>query len=460
MKFNEIISHYALGLKREDIPNRAWKNAKIFFTDAVGCIIAGANEIPSNIASDYAAEFGGKPVCSVIGKKNIKTDPYNAITINGISAHFHDVDDVLVSIDGHPSVVILPAVLAAAEIVGATGEETLMAYITGVEVLKLIGIGFNKNARYYSIGWHSTATLGIFGATAAVGRLFGLTESQLVNALGIAASESSGLKGNFGTMVKPLHAGRAGAKAFYAVQIAKRGYISNPVIMEGSEGFAHVTVKTIDVNDVEKAMKENISAFIDPGLSMKAWPCCKQNHSAINAVQNLRTEYSFNAADVEKVECLVQPVSFDCLKYKAPTTKLQGKFSIQYNVALAILKGNVTLEDFDGTNIEDPEIFGLMKKISIEIDDSIAGGTYNNGRYDSIVKIHLKDGRTLEDWVVYAKGDPSNMMGQQEVMDKFLSCISRACNKNKLQQVWDNVSGIDKLSRVNNMLDTINDAVI
>lgn len=396
----------------------------------------------------------------MVGKKDTKTDPYNAIIINGISAHFHDVDDVLVSIDGHPSVAVLPAVLAAAEIVGATGEETLRAYVTGIEVLKLIGIGFNKDARYYSIGWHATATLGIFGATAAVGRLFGLTESQLVNALGIAASESSGLKGNFGTMVKPLHAGRTGAKAFFAAQIAKRGYISNPAIMESSEGFAHVTVKTIDISDVKKAIEEGVSAFIDPGLSMKPWPCCRQNHSAINAVQNLKTKYSFTAADVEKVECLVQPVSFDCLKYTNPKTKLQGKFSIQYNVAVALIKGNITLEDFDGTDIEDPKVLELMKKILIKIDDSIAGGMYNNGKYDSIVKIHLKDGRVLQDWVVYAKGDPANMMTQQEVMTKFNSCISRACNKNKLKQVWDNVFGIDKLDHVRNMLDAINDAVI
>lgn len=460
MTLNELIAEYALNLKREEIPEEAWNIAKTFFTDGVGCMIAGVNEIPSSIAIDYAETFGGAPISSVVGRKNVKTDPYNAIAVNGMSAHFHDVDDVIVSIDGHPSVAILPVVLAAAEMTNASGEDTLMAYVTGVEVLKIIGAAYNKDARYYCIGWHATATLGIFGAAAAAGRLLGLTKEQLVNALGIAASESSGLKGNFGTMVKPLHAGRCGAKAFYAVQLAKRGFVSNPAIMEGSEGYAHVTVGKIDFDEVEKVLAERVSAFLEPGLSMKPWPCCKQNHSSINAIQNLMAKYGFTADDVDKVDCLVQPISYDCLKYQSPTTKLQGKFSIQYNVATALLKGNVTLSDYDGVDIEDPKTLELIPRISIQIDDSIAGGIYNNGKYDTITRVFLKDGRLMEDHVEYAKGDPANMMTHEEVIRKFKDCAGRACAAEALEDLANLVFSIDQLSSVRDMIDPINKAAV
>jgi len=281
---------------------------------------------------------------------------------------------------------------------------------------------------------------------------------QLVYALSISASESAGLKGNFGTMVKPFHAGKCGADAFLAVQLAKGGFISNPAVMEGNEGFSNVTTKTIDFTDFLDEIQKNESAFIKPGLNIKPWPCCKQNHSSINAIQNLKSEYAFSADDVDKVECLVQPISFDCLKYTAPKTKLQGKFSIQYNVALAILNGNVTLSDYDGDLIEDKSVKDLMKKITIEIDDSIAGGKYGNGKYDSKIKVYLKDGQVLNDWVIDAKGDSTNPLSFDEVLDKFKQCASRALDMDNIGVVLNCIMNIDKLETIKELIYSINDA--
>lgn len=430
----------------------------MFFTDGLGCILAGARERPSQIALEYIQEFGGRAVCSILGRKGIRSDPASAMTVNGLAAHVHDVDDVLVSIDGHPTTVVLPAVLAGAEMVKASGEDTLMAYITGIEVLRLIGEGFNHNARYYCLGWHATSTLGIFGATAALGRLLGLNEQQLVYALGIAASESSGLKNNFGTMVKPLHAGRAAAKAFYAVQLAKRGFVSSPEIMEGNEGLAHVTVKNVDMDRVRQAMQPGDSVFLTPGLSMKPWPCCKQNHSAIAAVQNLLAKYHFTAADIEHVRCRMQPVSLDCLKYKAPATKLQGKFSVQYNVAVTLLRGTVSLADYDGVEITEPAVLDLMPRIESVLDDEIAGGAYNNGKYDSIVDIRLKDGRKFSEWVEFAKGDPAEPMTKEEINQKFIDGMARACRRDRAEAILNLVWNVDTLSCITEILDEIENA--
>lgn len=459
MTLTAVLARYALNLKRENVSDAAWEKAKMFFVDGLGCMLAGAGERPSQIALEYVREFGGQGPCSIIGRRGVRADPAGAMTVNGLSAHVHDVDDVLVSIDGHPTTVVLPAVLAGAELVKASGEDAMMAYVTGIEVLRLVGEGFNHNARYYCLGWHSTSTLGIFGATAALGRLLGLTERQLVYAFGIAASESSGLKNNFGTMVKPLHAGRAAAKAFYVVQLAKRGFISSPEVMEGNEGLAHVTVKTVEMDRVHRAIQAGDSVFLNPGLSMKPWPCCKQNHSAIAATQNLLKKHSFTAADVEHVRCRMQPVSLDCLKYKAPKTKLEGKFSVQYNVAVTLLRGTVCLSDYDGEEITETAVLELMPRIESVLDDGIAGGTYNNGKYDSIVEIRLKDGREFREWVEFAKGDPAVPMTRAEIDEKFADGMSRVCRRDLAKAVLELAWNADRLPCITQLLDKIEKSV-
>jgi 2-methylcitrate dehydratase PrpD len=259
-------------------------------------------------------------------------------------------------------------------------------------------------------------------------------------------------------MVKAFHPGKCGADAYLAVQLAKRGFLSNPAIMEDAEGFANATTKTIDYDDFLAELEKKESLFAKPGLNMKPWPCCKHNHSSINAIQNLRANYGFTANDVEKVECFMQPIGFESLKYTVPTTKDQGKFSIQYNLALTIAHGNVTLSDYDGNVIDDPLIIDLMNKITMIIDDSIAHGKYSNGTFDSKVKVRLKDGRVLEEWVVDAKGDPGNPLSFGEVIDKFNACAVRALDMNKADRIRNDIAQIDKLATVKELLDAISDA--
>lgn len=456
----ELLAEYSLGLSWQSQDKNAIEEAKRFFTDCLGCLLAGTNEVPTAKAIAYAKYVGGKNVVSVLGKKDMRVDPYNGAIINGIAAHVHDYDDCLSSMNGHPSAAVLPAVFACAELINASGKDVLMAYIAGVEVCALMGIGFNKKDRYYSQGWHSTSSLGIFGATVAAGRLLGLTKQELIYALSIAASESFGLKGNFGTMTKSLHAGRAAAKGFYAAQMAKLGYRSNPDIMEIKEGFAFINIGTIDRSYIEESIKEHRTAFLNPGLTMKPWPCCKQNHSSINSIQTLKARYAFSADDVEKVHCLVQPVIYDCLKYNAPTTKLQGKFSINYNVALAVLYGNVTLKDFEGVDITDPRVIDFMQKVYMTVDDEVSGGQYNNGLFDNIVMVYLKDGRVLKERTVRAKGDFVNKMTETEIEEKFIDCASRALSNDGIAKVKQYIDVIGEKKSVQELTALINDAAL
>ena len=460
MRFTELLAQYTLDLKFEDLDSAAVTEAKIFFLDSFGCLLAGINEEPVSIAIRYTEKVGGAPASSLIGKKGQRTDTYNAAIINGIAAHVHDYDDVLQTMDGHPSAVVLPVTLAVAEAAGSSGKDTLLAYILGVQVCFLAGLAVNKNSQYYGKGWHCSGSLGIFGATAAAGRLLGLNKQQLVYAFSMAASESSGLKGNFGTMTKALHVGRAAAKGFYCASMALLGYDANPDIIEMQEGFAYISGSEVDLVAVENFIKSKTSAFLKPGLTMKAWPSCKQNHSAINSIQTLQEKYAFSANDVDRIHCLIQPVIRDCLKYTSPVTTMQGKFSLNYNLALATLYGTAALEHFDGENITDQKAIDFMPKISMEVDMEISDGLYNNGKYDCIVIVYLKDGRVLEEHTVSAKGDAENRMTDKDVYSKFFDCAKRAVKQEAIESIYNNIQTFESVRSTREFVAKIDSAAL
>ena len=457
MNLTRILADYVLSLKYENLPPEVISEAKVFFCDTLGCMLAGANEPTTEIAIDYAKAFAAASNASIIGRRSIISDEINAAIANGVAVHVHDYDDQLPPMNGHPSAPVLPAILAYGQAHNTSGKDILMAYIAGVEVNYLMSLAFNKKDRYYSKGWHTTSTLGVFAATAAIGRLMGLTSNQMVHALGIAASESSGLKGNFGTMTKSLHAGRAAAKGIYCARMASMGYKSNPAIIEVSEGLAYATIGEADTQDVIDSISEGRSAFTNPGLNMKAWPCCKQNHSAINSVQTLQEKHQFTADDIDRIHCRVQPVQFDCLKYSDPKTSLQGKFSINYNVALTVLKGSVRLSDFDQEYITDSQIIDLMHKIQMTVDMDVSGGSYNNGKFDCIVDVYLKDGRTLSERTVDVKGDFMNKMPPADTYDKFYDCASRAIAPEAIPEINKRLFDLDNISDISDFIGFINE---
>ena len=460
MRFTELLAEYTLDMHIKDVDAKAVAEAKTFFLDTLGCLLAGINEAPTAIGLKYAEEIGEKHTSSIIGKKGRKTDIYNALIINGIAAHVHDYDDVLQPMDGHPSAVILPVALTVGEAVGASGRDALEAYILGVEVCNLLSLAMNKGSRYYSRGWHSTSSLGVFGATAAAGKLLGLDRQQLVYAFAMAASESSGLKGNFGTMTKSLHVGRAASKGFYCAKMALLGYDANPDVMEMKEGFAFVNDMEIDMAAAENFIKSKSSAFLKPGLTMKPWPCCKQNHSAINSVQTLLAKHGFTADEVDSIHCLVQPVINDCLKYSAPVSTLQGKFSLNYNLALAALYETAGLEHFDGDTIMDQKVIDFMPKVTKEIDMEVSGGLYSNGRFDCIVRVTLRDGRVFEERTPHAKGDPLSRMSAEEVYAKFFDCAKRAVRQDAVKAVYEKVYALEAEKPLRELIAMLEDAAL
>jgi len=430
MYFLEKLAEFVTKTSFENINTVTKKNAEHFFIDCLGCMVAGSSEPAAEIVSAYAEEMGGNKAATVVGR-GFKTTPYQAAVINGVSAHVLDFDDVSAGLTGHPSVVVLPAVLALGEQRKISGKAALESYIIGVEVACAIGRGMNP--RHYSKGWHTTSSLGIFGAAAAAGKILGLNKEEMVNALAIAASEASGLKINFGTMTKSFHAGRAAAKGLMASLLASRGFTASKEAFEGEAGFAPVTTQEYNLDKILKTIG-NPFEFEEPGLSIKPYSSCKGTHNGIDAMLYLAKEYDLKPEDVERIDCGVQPVAKDILIYPDPQTGLEGKFSMNFCVALALVEREVKLEHFSDSKVLDPLIQSVIKKVSMEIDPEMAKISYFRGTWDTEVTVTTKDGRVYKKRVDDAKGDPKNPLTEEELYGKYRDCASLVLPKEKVEQ--------------------------
>ncbi|MDL2226065.1 MmgE/PrpD family protein [Deltaproteobacteria bacterium OttesenSCG-928-M10] len=465
MTLTERLAEYTLSFNATSVRSEVKELAKPFFIDCLGCIIAGGQGAPSLIARQYCAEnFGPKPTATVLASGGLKMDAEGAAMINGISSHFHDFDDVMPTMNGHPSAAVLPAVLAAAEECGASGEEALIAYIAGVEVCDIMSRGLNQeDHKHYQRGWHTTSTLGIFGATAAVALLRRLTQEQLVMAFSMAASEASGLKGNFGTMTKAFHAGRAAAKGIMAAKLGQLGYGANPNIIEMVEGFAYATTNgELGAEAMTARMDSGESVFISPGLTMKPYPCCKCNHNGIDAVYILKEKYNFKPEEVKSVVCGVQPFTMVNLKYPEAKTYLEGKFSMSYNVALSMLRDKRPgIRDFEGDTpyITDQAVLDFMKKVEMVVDHSIAGGAYANGGWEANVTVELNDGRSFKESVPYSRGESANPLTTDEVLEKFSDCMAVTLDPAKTGPVIDLLKDLETMPLISDLTAAIEKAV-
>lgn len=445
MSFFQQLAQYALRLKNETPRPQVMAKARDFFSDTFACAAAGIHERAVRTAISYVESTAPANEAMLLFAP-MYTSMENAAMINGIACHVSDYDDVLDSMNGHASAVILPAAIAAGEYMHSTGKDVLRAYIIGIEICGCIGRGLA--AGNFQHGWHSTSTLGIFGAVATAAVLFGLSEEQLTYAFAIAASESSGIKGNFGTMTKSLHAGRAAAKGIFSARLAQCGYDANPEVMETSGGFAEVTTGSLDMDTMLMHMASHDSEFLNPGMVMKNYPSCKGTHNSIDAVRYIVERYDLHPEEISKIEMHVQPYIRDVLRYPDAQTPLQGKFSLNYCVALAAIRRNVTLADFEGDSIHDPMIQDMMARVEMVIDHSLANGSYMLARGDAEAFIHTTDGRTFRHRVNHSLGDPHNPMTREQMRSKNELCLKKAVQQDRVVETLDMLHRVDQLSDI------------
>lgn len=414
MGATETIASWIVNTGYEDIPPEAIRVANESCFDLLGVILAGSAQPVGEIIQQYVDDSGGSNQATVLAS-GLQTSLANAALANGTMGHALDYDDF--GGFGHPTVAIFPALLALGESLNSTGRDLLEAYVIGCE----LGLALQHTTKYSQMerGFHSTAVIGRMAATAACAKLLGLDHQQTVIALGIAGSMASGVIHNFGTMVKPLHAGLTCRDAVMAVQFAQRGFTAGHQIFEHPLGFT-TPVLGEGIYDLNQ-MAENLgNPFrVQDALIIKKYPCCGGNHAMLDSLFSLMREHDFTWEDVESAEVDQSYLSIVML-YPEPDDPLKGKFSAKYNVAAALVDGEVSIDTFSDGKIADPVFGEAMDKVTTRVMSKWeeSGGEVFKGLP---VRITLKDGRTFEhvtdrDMIL---GGAKNPWGFDNIKGKF-----------------------------------------
>jgi 2-methylcitrate dehydratase PrpD len=362
------------------IPQRARDEATRAVVDVAGTMLAGAAEPLGNIVRDHARREGGNGPSAVVGG-GFRTSASLAALANGSTGHALDYDDIGLDV-GHPTVAVAPAALAVGEEVGASGRQLLDAMVIGYDIASRVGSCLGSVGGPYRRGYHGTSVYGIFGATAAAARLLDLDEEQIRCAFGIAASEASGVRVNFGTMTKPYHAGSLNRSAVTAALLAGSGFTAHADAFEERFGWGDVIGgTTFDDTGIVDNLGDTFA--IEEGVQIKLYPCCGGNHRAIEGVKTMMSMHGLEVKDVERLEVQIDAqVANEILMYPWPATGLEGKFSLAYNVAAALVDGDVTVDTFVDERIHDYDwvrskiaitpIEGYRKAVTLHADT--AGG--------------------------------------------------------------------------------------
>lgn len=355
--------------------------------DWLGVTLGGANEPLTRILREEALEQGGRPMATLIGTGE-KIATLQAALVNGAASHALDFDDVHMVMSGHPSVPVVPALLALAEERRSPGRDFIAAFVAGFEMECRVGALVMPG--HYQAGWHATGTLGTFGSAAACAHLMGLDSVQWRHALGIAGAQAAGLKSMFGTMCKPFHAGKAAANGLLAASLAARGFTSNTEVFETPQGFAATQTTT---PAPERALRGLGGEFAIRGALFKYHAACYGTHETIEGILRLREEHGLDPDQVQAIELLVPPGHLAMCNIREPATALEGKFSLRFTAALALAGRGTTEAAFTDAAVHDPSLTAIRDRVTVEPRPAEAGVAIGGG---TDVTIRLRDGRGFQ----------------------------------------------------------------
>lgn len=317
--------------------------ARTALIDVFACMLGGAADKSTKILIDTLASTAGEAV--IVGH-DLRTDAFTAALINGHSGHVLDYDDVHASVRGHPTIAIIPALMAVAIEAKASADAFIAAYIVGVECMARLGLALGS--KHYENGFHSTATLGTIGAAAAIAHLLKFSVETTMVALGLAATQSAGLRLQFGYDAKPLHAGLANRAGLTAARLAQAGFQGAPDFMENPIGF--FSAFSFGMEQPHRVLEHWGSPWqiLNPGLTLKAFPCCTASHPVAVGALELRKEHALNTQEIEAIHITFPPGGDAALiAGQSPVTGIDARFSAEYVFAAALTDGSLTIAHFD-----------------------------------------------------------------------------------------------------------------
>jgi 2-methylcitrate dehydratase PrpD len=451
-------AEFIVNTRSANIPAEVVELARKSVLDGLGLALCGSVAKSGEIVRNYLKSNGlistGPNAATVIGS-SLKLPARFAAFANAIGIHADDYDDTQLAVAGdrvyglltHPTAPVLPAALAAAEIRSISGKDLLLAYRVGVEVECKIAEAIAP--RHYEDGFHTTGTVGALGATAAVAKICGFDVARVLTALGIGASEGAGLRENFGTMTKPLHAGRAAESGVVAADLSGLGWTAADDILEAPRGFFRAEGGGFDATAIVGKLG-NPWTFVSPGISIKPFPSGSLTHPGMTAMLGLIRKYQITADQVDHVKVGANRNSPNALIHHQPKDSLQAKFSMEFCMAALLLYGKAGLNEFTDQVVNRPEVREMIRRVKFGVDPVAEAAGYN--KMTTIIQIRLKDGRTLSGRADVAKGNPADPMSYEEVAAKFLDCAAFAkWPLPKARSIVDMVSRMEQVADIRSL---------
>ncbi|HEX9264578.1 MAG TPA: MmgE/PrpD family protein [Candidatus Binatia bacterium] len=447
MGLTQEVASFVAQTRFRNIPADVVQLARGFILDGLGVALAGSTDECARIVQAHIRRMSGKGESSILGTSLAAPAPQAALA-NGVAGHAMDYDDTQLSTSKeavyglltHPTTPVLAALLAVSESGKISGEDFVLAYILGVEVECRIADAIHP--RHYQSGFHSTATMGGLGAAMTAGKILRLKEEQLIRTLGIAASMAGGLRENFGTMTKPLHAGRAAENGVTAALLARDGFSAAANILEARRGFFNAMAGGYDERKISGRLGSPYF-MKEPGISIKPYPSGSLSHPAQDLILDLVKEHDLHAEDIDHIDVGTNSNVPNALIYPMPKTALEGKFSIPFCMAIAVLERRAGIAQFQDRKVRDKRVVELMKRVTLYVDDELEALGYDQVR--SRIRITLKNGRVIEGCYDVARGHPEKPMSWTDLGDKFRDCASQILMDKSAEDVMGLVARIEEL---------------
>ena len=444
------LAQWSSGLAIGVVPAPVKEAAKRAFIDTCGVMIAGATDEIAQTMREWVSARP-RPGASVVPPYGLTADPENSALALGVLAHALDFDDIHPAVIGHPSSVLIPVILALGSSINVSGEKALTAYVAGAEVAAHIGRA--AAVPQYHHGWHTTSTIGVLAAAVSAAYLLELDPEATAEAIGLAASTASGLRANFGSSAKPLHAGYAAYHGVVAALLARAGLRAASGALDGPLGY-------LDSFSGNRHAADGIAAglgirweLIDPGLQVKPYPCCGGAHRSIDSLLDLVLEHHLEADEIESVTALVDPVVPTLLVYPEPRTVAEARFSLHHTLACVMADRRLSLEHFSASALSRQDLARLRRRVEISIHPELV--QYKGELTFSEVRVVLRDGSSLSRRTDFPRGSGRRPLSQSELESKFFDCVRLYAPHHNWVPALQVLRNLDADGTVQTLVDTL-----
>lgn len=424
------------------LPVETVRMARLAFLDWLGSAARGCCEGPAKMAAAVLRAQGGSPQSTLLPCPE-KTSCLNAALGNGIASHIVELDDVHRGAIVHAGAAVIPAALAAAEMVHADGRGLIESIVAGYEVAIRLGEAVSPSHYFY---WHNTGTCGTFGSCAAAGKLLGLDRRQMIWALGNAGTQAAGLWEflKSGAMSKHLHAGKAAYNGLLSVLLAREGFTGAEAIIEGEKGFCRAMAPAFNLSRITEGLGD--PPYKVQENSFKIHASCRHTHPAVDMALELAARHGIDGREVLSIAVRTYRTALDITSNPAPGTVFDAKFSLPFCVALALKRGSCGLADFTEENVRDPEIRDLMSRVSLEVDDAL--DALHPAKWGAAIEMATRSGRTCSARTDFPRGDPENPVDDGVLVSKFRLLARESWGEEKVSALTRAVMNLEKVEDV------------